>query len=675
MLPSSRLAPAVLLVALMSCGVVPPAAAAHIPMGQRNAGPLPDIAVVSELPDRVSSSDDGAWNSIYIDNRQYEGYDEDGLVVVLTANIQVFKIQDAWPEYDWYLVSLHTQTEVTPGSYQQNFPAVPFTSGSVGWYFQDSQTRIDAGVYGDGPLALEDYGPLSSPAGVTDSFTIGGGLSLTPSGPGGSIDGRFTRAITHPSVAISDTSSMVSKYGSWSEDFFCPHGSYEWWPVVDWPSDESQHSHRMDYAVIVKVVGGQPDKGVHVSVNVHAFAYRDDMTNYLVYIDGTRWPQDLGEDGIEVSVYRNNPPEVTAFYPNYTPVPAQAGQRLDFSVSWSDPDGTPDSVTWYLDDVEQGSGESWAWNIPSGAGGPTGTTHVIKAVIADEHDTTTQLWDVHVAAEDAPLVANFSASPTVGLAPLQVAFTDLSTNDPISWAWGFGDGGTSLQQHVSHTYTSAGTYTVSLTATNAAGSDTETKAQYIVVSFPDVAVEPEEHWALAEILACVDAGIVQGYPGGGYRPAEAVTRGQMAVYIARALAGGEDAVPEPSVVEPTFSDVDSAHWAYRYVEHCADRDIVQGYPDGGYHPDEAVNRGQMAVYTARADVAPPGDASVPDDTDGASFDDVTEAGAWAWCFKHVEYCAGAGLVQGYADNTYRPAVIVTRDQMAVYIARMLDLPL
>jgi hypothetical protein len=66
---------------------------------------------------------------------------------------------------------------------------------------------------------------------------------------------------------------------------------------------------------------------------------------------------------------------------------------------------------------------------------------------------------------------------------------------------------------------------------------------------------------------------------------------------------------------------------------------------------------------------------VPDDTDGASFDDVTEAGAWAWCFKHVEYCAGAGLVQGYADNTYRPAVIVTRDQMAVYIARMLDLPL
>jgi PKD repeat protein len=662
MLPSSRLAPAVLLVALMSCGVVPPAAAAGIPMGQRNAGPLPDIAVVSELPDRVSRSEDGAWNSIYSDRREYRGLDGEEVVAELAVDVYAFKIADIDPDYDWYLIDVVTHSRIA------SYVELVIVFGGVGWYFQESHTKIDAGYYDDGPLALQEYGPAGTQSGVTDTFQIGG--SITAAGPG--VDARFSRSIYHPDVTVYDDSAILSQYGSWSEDFLCPHGSYILYPFIHMPCEASKGSHSMEYAAIVKVVGGQADRGAHVSVSVHYLAYLDHIWPLFIV---SRDVRDLGSGNIEVNAYYNNLPQVTAFYPNYTPVPAQAGQRLDFSVSWFDPDGTADSVTWYLDDVEQGSGESWAWTIPSGAGGPTGTTHVIRAVIADEHDTTTQLWDVHVAAEDAPLVANFSASPTVGLAPLEVTFTDLSTNDPTSWAWSFGDGGTSLQQHVSHTYTSAGTYTVSLTATNAAGSDTETKAQYIVVSFPDVAVEPEEHWALAEILACVDAGIVQGYPGGGYRPAEAVTRGQMAVYIARALAGGEDAVPEPSVVEPTFSDVDSAHWAYRYVEHCADRDIVQGYPDGGYHPDEGVNRGQMAVYTARADVVPPGDASVPDDTDGASFDDVTEAGAWAWCFKHVEYCAGAGLVQGYADNTYRPAVIVTRDQMAVYIARMLDLPL
>jgi PKD repeat protein len=79
-------------------------------------------------------------------------------------------------------------------------------------------------------------------------------------------------------------------------------------------------------------------------------------------------------------------------------------------------------------------------------------------------------------------VANFSGAPTSGTAPLSVSFTDLSTNSPTSWSWNFGDGGTSTAQNPSHVYNSAGTFTVSLTATNAAGSDGETKSGYITVS-------------------------------------------------------------------------------------------------------------------------------------------------------------------------------------------------
>jgi PKD repeat protein len=90
---------------------------------------------------------------------------------------------------------------------------------------------------------------------------------------------------------------------------------------------------------------------------------------------------------------------------------------------------------------------------------------------------------INVTAPQPP-VAAFSGTPTSGEAPLTVSFTDESTNDPTSWSWNFGDGGTSTAQNPDHVYTSAGTYTVALSVTNAYGSDTETKSNYITVTEP-----------------------------------------------------------------------------------------------------------------------------------------------------------------------------------------------
>jgi PKD repeat protein len=89
-----------------------------------------------------------------------------------------------------------------------------------------------------------------------------------------------------------------------------------------------------------------------------------------------------------------------------------------------------------------------------------------------------------------PPVADFTASDTTINVGDSVTFTDLSTNNPTSWSWTF-NGGTpssSTQQNPTITYNTAGTYTVSLTATNSAGSDTETKTNYITVE--EIPVEP-----------------------------------------------------------------------------------------------------------------------------------------------------------------------------------------
>jgi PKD repeat protein len=80
-------------------------------------------------------------------------------------------------------------------------------------------------------------------------------------------------------------------------------------------------------------------------------------------------------------------------------------------------------------------------------------------------------------------VADFTGTPTSGQGPLSVQFTDTTTGTPATWAWDFGDGGTSAVQNPSHTF-NPGDYTVSLTVTNAAGSDSVTKTNYIHVTVP-----------------------------------------------------------------------------------------------------------------------------------------------------------------------------------------------
>ncbi len=83
------------------------------------------------------------------------------------------------------------------------------------------------------------------------------------------------------------------------------------------------------------------------------------------------------------------------------------------------------------------------------------------------------------ATGSAVPVADFSGTPTSGTAPLAVQFIDASTSDITARLWAFGDGtaGSTLTSP-SHTYNSAGIYTVTLTVNGAGGSDVTTKTNY-----------------------------------------------------------------------------------------------------------------------------------------------------------------------------------------------------
>ncbi len=195
--------------------------------------------------------------------------------------------------------------------------------------------------------------------------------------------------------------------------------------------------------------------------------------------------------------------------------------------------------------------------------------------------------------------------------------------------------------------------------------------------FSDVA---GDCWAWDAIRACYTAGIVGGYSDGCYRPESAVTRDQMAVYVSRAVAGGDASVPT-GPVEPSFSDVGTDHWAYDHIEFALSQNIVEGYVEGDYRPEPELTRDQMAVYVARAMVAPTGEAALEDymPADPRDFHDVPSTGYGDdgteafWAYKHIEYCVEHDVVKGYDDGLYHPEWVVTRDQMAVYVARAFGL--
>ena len=163
----------------------------------------------------------------------------------------------------------------------------------------------------------------------------------------------------------------------------------------------------------------------------------------------------------------------------------------------ADPASGDVPLTVAFTDASAGGATSWSWDFgDGGTSGERNPSHTYQAAgdftvvltVANDggSDTETDVDCVSVspaAGGDAPL-ADFSVSTTSGLTPLTISFTDESSEAPTVWSWSFGDGGTSTAQNPSHTYTAAGTYSVSLTAGNAYGTDLETATDLITVTDP-----------------------------------------------------------------------------------------------------------------------------------------------------------------------------------------------
>lgn len=135
---------------------------------------------------------------------------------------------------------------------------------------------------------------------------------------------------------------------------------------------------------------------------------------------------------------------------------------------------------------------SYFWNFEDGTTSreenpekiyTTEGTYKVTLIAYSKHEkkSSTATKIITVTKSTAPPVADFTATPTTGTAPLTVYFTNLSS-DTSNTLWGFGDTYTSTDVNPSHTYNLPGQYTVSLTVSNEYGTDTEVKENYITVT-------------------------------------------------------------------------------------------------------------------------------------------------------------------------------------------------
>ncbi len=174
---------------------------------------------------------------------------------------------------------------------------------------------------------------------------------------------------------------------------------------------------------------------------------------------------------------------------------------LPEGVPFADFSGTPTSgseplTVSFTDQSASSQGiVAWLWSFgddtTSTEQNPThiynneGTYTVSLMVTEADSDSDTETKMDYITVADTGPTAAFTGAPTSGYVPLTVSFTDQSSSPGgiVSWLWSFGDDTTSTEQHPTHTYTSFGDYTVSLTVTEAdSDSDTETKTDYISVS-------------------------------------------------------------------------------------------------------------------------------------------------------------------------------------------------
>lgn len=155
------------------------------------------------------------------------------------------------------------------------------------------------------------------------------------------------------------------------------------------------------------------------------------------------------------------------------------------------------------------------------------------------------------------------------------------------------------------------------------------------------------------IISLREANVISGFPDSTFRPAQRVTRAEMSKFIFNGFEIEQNLSCAP------FPDVNSSNGFFRFVTSLRCNNIIAGFPDGLYRPDNSVTRGEMAKFIVNA-------AGFKVNASAGFFPDAPTGNTFA---SEISTLKCLGVVRGFEDGTYKPGNTVTRGEMAAFIDR------
>ena len=153
---------------------------------------------------------------------------------------------------------------------------------------------------------------------------------------------------------------------------------------------------------------------------------------------------------------------------------------------------------------------------------------------------------------------------------------------------------------------------------------------------------------------------IVGYDDGTFRPENDMTRAEAATIFARLVS---DKKGERISGNSKFDDVSSNDWFAKEVGYLERYNIIKGYEDNTFKPDEAVTRAEFVTMAVRyyklfENVSYPANTTKYTDINGSH-----------WAIKDVSYATSVKWLNGYADGSFKPDTYITRAEVVTVVNR------
>ncbi len=156
---------------------------------------------------------------------------------------------------------------------------------------------------------------------------------------------------------------------------------------------------------------------------------------------------------------------------------------------------------------------------------------------------------------------------------------------------------------------------------------------------------------------------VEGYNDGTFRPEGNMTRAEAAAIFARNIADrkGENI----SSTKSSFKDIDTKMWYSKYVSYLEKYDVIDGYSDGTFRPDEQITRAEFVTMCMRF-------YGMFDTVKTSAKNIFADVPSSHWASENICNAIAMGWIKGYADSTFKPDNNITRAEVVTIVNRVTD---